>query len=81
MLYVWIVRMPLNARAGNFFLKKNTAFRLDHSLFLNYSIKLALLLLKLPSVRKFLRKRLLFKKQKVDSTGYYGIEDPFPDLI
>ncbi len=24
---------------------------------------------------------MLFKKQKVDSTGYYGIEDPFPDLI
>ncbi len=38
-------------------------------------------ILKLQSVRKFLRKRLLFKKQKVDSTGYYGIEDPFPDLI
>ncbi len=37
--------------------------------------------LKLQSVRKFLRKRLLFKKQKFDSTGYYGIEDPFPDLI
>ncbi len=37
--------------------------------------------LKLQSVRKFLRKHLLFKKQKVDSTGYYGIEDPFPDLI
>ncbi len=36
---------------------------------------------KLQSVRKFLRKRLLFKKQKVDSTGYYGIEDPFPDSI
>ncbi len=35
----------------------------------------------LRSVRKFLRKRFLFKKQKVDSTGYYGIEDPFPDLI
>ncbi len=31
------------------------------------------------SVRKFLRKRL--QTQKVDSTGYYGIEDPFPDLI
>ncbi len=30
---------------------------------------------------KFLRKCLLFKKQKVDSTGYYGFEDPFPDLI
>ncbi len=24
---------------------------------------------------------LVFKTQKVDSTGYYGIEDPFPDLI
>ncbi len=32
-------------------------------------------------MRKFLRKGLLFKKQKVDSTGYYGIEDPFPDFI
>ncbi len=39
------------------------------------------LYLKLQRVRNFLRKRLLFKKQKVDSTGYYGIEDPFPDLI
>ncbi len=38
-------------------------------------------ILKRRSVRKFLRKRLLFKKQKVDSTRYYGIEDPFPDLI
>ncbi len=38
-------------------------------------------MLKCRSVRKFLRKRLLFKKQKVDSTSYYGIEDPFPDLI
>ncbi len=37
-------------------------------------------LLKLQSVRKFLRKRLLFKKQKVDSIGYYDIEDPLPDL-
>ncbi len=38
-------------------------------------------ILKLRSVRKFQRKRLLLKKQKVDLTGYYGIEDPFPDLI
>ncbi len=38
-------------------------------------------ILKLRSVRKFLLKRMLFKKQKVDSTGYYGIEDPFPDLM
>ncbi len=37
-------------------------------------------ILKLQSVRNFLRKRLLFKKQKVDSTGYYDIEDPLPDL-
>ncbi len=38
-------------------------------------------ILKLQSVRKFLRKRLLFKKQKVDSTGYYGgIEDPLSEL-
>ncbi len=37
-------------------------------------------ILKLQSVRKFLQKRMLFKKQKVDSTGYYGIEDPLPDL-
>ncbi len=38
-------------------------------------------ILKLQSVRKLLRKRLLFKTQNVDSTGYYGIEDPLPDLI
>ncbi len=38
-------------------------------------------ILKSRSVRKFLQKCLLFKKQKVDSIGYYCIEDPFPDLI
>ncbi len=37
-------------------------------------------ILKLQSVRKLLRKCLLFKKQKVDSNGYYGIENPLPDL-
>ncbi len=31
-------------------------------------------------MRKY-AKTLVFKTQKVDSTGYYGIEDPFPDLI
>ncbi len=50
---------------------------LDPSLFWNYSIKQALFW----SVRKFLQKRLFFKTQKVASTGYYGIEDPFPDVI
>ncbi len=38
-------------------------------------------ILKLRSMRKFLQKRLLFKTQKVDSPAYYGIEDPFPNLI
>ncbi len=37
--------------------------------------------LKLRSVRKFRRKRLFFRTQKVAETGYYGIEDPFPDII
>ncbi len=32
-------------------------------------------------MREFLRKRLFFKTQKVAATGYYGIEDPFPDVI
>ncbi len=26
-------------------------------------------------------KTLAFQETKVNSTGYYGIEDPFPDLI
>ncbi len=39
-------------------------------------------ILKRRSVKtKYQRKRLLFKKQKVVSTDYNGIEDPFPDLI
>ncbi len=33
----------------------------------------------LRSVGKFLRKRLFFKTQNVATTGYYGIEDPFPE--
>ncbi len=80
-MYVWYV-CPLNARAGNFFSPKNTAFL---GLTPVYSETTALskpyFILKLRSVRKFLQKRFFFKKQKVDSTGYYGIEDPFPDLI
>ncbi len=34
-------------------------------------------ILKAPKCEKISAKT----KQKVDSTGYYGIEDPFPDLI
>ncbi len=62
---------PLKARAGNFFLQKHGFLGLTPL----YSETTAL------SKPKFLQKRLLFKKQKVDSTGYYGIEDPFPDLF
>ncbi len=76
----WYV-CSLNARAGNFFLQKKHGFL---GLTPVYSETTALskpyFILKLQSVRKFLRKRLLFKKQKVVSTGYYGIEDPLPGL-
>ncbi len=34
-----------------------------------------------PKYEKIPAKTLVFKTQKVDSTRYYGIEDPFPDLI
>ncbi len=73
---------PLNARAGELFSPKKHDFLGLTSV---YSETTALnkpyFILKLQIVRKFLRKCLLFKKQTVDSTGYYGIEDPFPDLI
>ncbi len=70
--------MSLGSRAREtFFLKK-------HGFLAVYSESTALskpyFILKLQSVRKFLRKRLLFKKQKVDSIGYYDIEDPSPDI-
>ncbi len=32
-------------------------------------------------MREFLRKYLFFKSQTVAATGYYGIEDPLPDII
>ncbi len=75
-----MVRMPLKRARGTFFSKKHVFLGLTPV----YTETTALskpYLVKRQSVRKFLRKRLLFKKQKVDSTGYYGIEDPFPDLI
>ncbi len=74
--------MPLKRAHGEFFSPKIHGFL---GLTPVYSETTALskpyFILKRRSVRKFLRKRLLFKKQKVDLTGYYGIEDPFPDLI
>ncbi len=85
MLYVymyvgWYV-CPLNARAGNSFLLKTRLLRLDPVHSETTALSKPYFILKLQSVRKFLRKYLLFKKQKVDSTGYYDIEDPFPDSI
>ncbi len=81
-MYVWMVRIHLKRARGKLFSPKKHGFL---GLTPVYSETTALskpyFILKLRSVRKFLRKRLLFKKQKVDSTGYYGIEDPFPDLI
>ncbi len=80
-MYVWIVRMPCKRARGDFFSQKKHGFL---GLTPVYSETTALskpyFILKRRSVRKFLQKCLLFKKQ-VDSTGYYGIEDPFPDLI
>ncbi len=74
--------MPLKCARGELLFSKKHAFL---GLTPVYSETTALnkpyFILKLQSVRKFRRKGLLFKKQKVDSTGYYGIEDPFPDLI
>ncbi len=72
---------PLNARAGNFFLQKTRFFRLDPVYSETTALSKPYFKLKLRSVRKFQQKRLFFKTQKVAETGYYGIEDPFPDLI
>ncbi len=78
-MYGWYV-CSLNARAGNF-LQKRRLFRLDPVYSETTALSKPYFILKRRSVSKFRRKRLLFKKQKIDSTGYYGIEDPFPDLI
>ncbi len=75
----WYV-CSLNARAGNLFLKNHGFLGLTPVYSETTALSKPYFILKLQSVRKFLRKRLLFKKQKIDSTGYYGIEDPLPDL-
>ncbi len=85
MLYVymyvgWYV-CPLNARGERFSPKKHGFLGLTPVYSETTGLSKPYFILKLQSVRKFLRKCLLFKKQTVDSTGYYGIEDPFPDLV
>ncbi len=81
--YLWMERMPLKRAHWELFSPKTWLFRLDPSLYWNYSIKPASLYFKLElrSLSKFLRKLLFVKTQKVAATSYYGIEDPFPDLI
>ncbi len=78
-MYGWYV-CSLNARAGNFS-KKDGFLGLTPVYSETTALSKPYFILKRRSVSKFRRKRLLFKKQKVDSTGYYGIEDPFPDFI
>ncbi len=81
-MYVWMVRMSFKrARGGTFFSKKHGFLGLTPVYSETTALSKPYFILKLQSVRKFLRKCLLFKKQKVDFTCYYGIDDPFPDLI
>ncbi len=79
-VYGWYV-CPLNARRGTVFSKKHGLLGLTPVCSETTALSKPYFILKRRSVRKFRRKRMLFKTQKVDSTGYYGIEDPFPDLI
>ncbi len=71
----------LETRARKTFSKKDGFLGLNPVYSETTALSMPYFILKRRSVSKFRRKRLLFKKQKVDSTGYYGIEDPFPDFI
>ncbi len=79
-MYVWIVRMPFKRARGELFLQKTRLLGLTPVYSETTALSKPYFILKLQSVRKFLRKCFLFKKQKVNSTGYYGIENPLPDL-
>ncbi len=80
-MYVWMVHMLFKRARGELFSPKKHGFLGMTPVYSETTVlSKPYFILKLQSVRKFLRKRLLFKKQKVDSTGYYGIEDPLPDL-
>ncbi len=80
-MYVWMVRILFKrARPELFSPKKHGFLGLTPVYSEITALSKAYFILKLQSVRKFLRKRMLFKKQKVDSTGYDVIEDPLPDF-
>ncbi len=81
-MYVWIIRMPLKRACGyRLFLIKTRPFRLHPSFFWYYSIKKVLLETWAPNCEIISAKCSFVKTQNIDSTGYYGIEDPFPDLV
>ncbi len=73
--------MPFKSARGELFSPKTRLLGLTPLYSETTALSKPYFILKRRSERKFLQKRLLFKKQKVDSTGYYGIEDPFPDFI
>ncbi len=81
-MYVWMVHILFKrARRELFSPKKHGFLGFTPVYSETTTLSKPYFILKLRSVRKFQRKRLLFKKQKVDYTGYYDIEDLFPDLI
>ncbi len=80
-MYVWMVRMPLKHARGELFSKKHSFLGLTPVYSETTALSKPYFKLMLRSVRNFLQKRLFFKTQKVATTGYYGIEDPFPDVI
>ncbi len=80
-MYVWMVRMPFKRARGQLFSPKEHVFLGFTPVYSETTaLSKSYFILKRRSVRKFLRKRLLFKKQKVGATCYYGIENPLPDL-
>ncbi len=80
-IYVCMEHMSFKRARATFFSKKHGFLILTSVYSETTALNKPYFILKLLSVRKFRRKRLHFKTQKVDSTGYYGIEDPLPDVI
>ncbi len=80
-MYVWMVRMPFKRARATFFSKKKHVFLgLTPVYCETTALSKPYLILKRRSLTKFLRKRLLFKKQKVAATCYYDIEITLPDI-
>ncbi len=75
---VRMIRMSLKCARGE--LKNHVFLGLTPVYYETTALSKPYFILKRRSVRKFLRKRMLFKKQKVAATCYYGIENPLPDL-